>query len=138
MPRRNHKENSLEHNLGLFLSPLIVTLSWYMYEVTRTDRYAFGELIGEHVSNFFGTALAMYLATALTTSIEKNTEFESVKKLSQFIQVICAVVLIGINLHFEMWEGNDQMVGDLTASALALAITWINTRYSFNEMSKKE
>lgn len=135
MSKKFRKESTLEYNVGIFLSPLISVVSGYMYWVTRTDRYAFGNLIGEHVSNFFGTALAMYLATALTTALEKNTEFESVKKLAQFIQVTCAVALIGINLHFEVWDGNDQMVGDLVSAIIALAITWANTRYAFSELS---
>ncbi|MDH5533582.1 MAG: hypothetical protein OEX81_04105 [Candidatus Pacebacteria bacterium] len=136
MAKRRSKEYSLIDYTNLYLSPLISAISGYMYWVTRENRYAFGPLIGEHVSNFFGTALAMYLATALTTGLEKNTELESVKKLAVFMQVSCAVALVGINLHFEVWEGNDQMVGDMAAAIIALAVTWINTRYSFDELSK--
>jgi hypothetical protein len=136
MARRRSKEYSIEDHLGLFLSPILTAVSGYMYWVTRDDRHAFGPVIGEHVSNFFGTALAMYLATALTTAIEKNTEFASVKKLSFFMQVVCAIALVSINLHFEVWEGNDQMIGDLTSAIMALAVIWVNTRYSFDEMAR--
>lgn len=136
MAKKRSKEYSLEDYGFLFLSPILSLVSGYMYMVTRTDRYAFGSLIGEHVSNFFGTALAMYLCTAFTTGIEKSTEIESVKKLAIFMQVMCAIALIGINLNFEVWEGNDQLVGDMAAALLALAVTWTNTRYSFGQISK--
>lgn len=136
MSKRRSKEYTLIDYSYLFLSPLISVISGYMYWVTRENRYAFGSLIGEHVSNFFGTALAMYLVTALTTGVEKNTEFEAVKSLSIFMQVVCAIALLGINLQFEAYEGNSQFHGDMLAAILALAITWINTRYSFNELSK--
>jgi hypothetical protein len=136
MARRRSKEYSLINYTNLFLSPLISAISGYMYLITREDRYAFGPLIGEHVSNFFGTALAMYFATALTTGLEKNTEFDSVKKLAVFMQVTCAVALMGINLHFEAYEGNTQFTGDMAAAIIALVVTWVNTRYSFDELSK--
>jgi hypothetical protein len=53
------------------------------------------------------------------------------------MQVLCAIALLGINLQFEAYEGNSQFQGDMLAAILALAVTWINTRYSFNELSKR-
>lgn len=136
MSRRGSKEYSIKDYGIHFLSPILALVSGYMYQITRTDRYVFGHLIGDHVSNFFGTALVMYLVTAITTGVEKNTDIESVKKLAIFMQVTCAIALIGINLNLEVWEGNEQMVGDLTAAFIALAVVWINTRNSYNELSR--
>jgi hypothetical protein len=136
MAKRRSKEYSVLDYTNLYLSPLISLVSGYMYWVTRENRHAFGPLIGEHVSNFFGTALSMYLATALTTAVEKNTELETVKKLAVFMQITCAVALVGLNLSFEAYEGNTQFTGDMLAALVAIAVTWVNTRHSFDELSK--
>lgn len=138
MSKKRHKESlpSLDQ-ANVFLAPVLVIVSWYMYQVTRVDRQAFGPLIGEHVSNFFGSALAMYLATALTTAVEKYAEFETVKKLAQFLQVTCAVALVGINLSFEVWEGNTQMFEDLTSAFLAIMVVWASTRRALTQIDPK-
>lgn len=129
--KKRHSESlSTFDKANLFLSPLLVVLSWYMYQVTREDRYAFGSLIGEHVSNFFGSALAMYLATALTSFVEQHAEFQEIKHLARFLQVVSAIALLGINLHFEVWEGNTQMVQDLLSAVLAISVVWASTRRS--------
>jgi len=135
MAKNHKKEYSIEDYGILFLSPILSLVSGYMYLVTRTDRYAFGSLIGEHVSNFFGTALAMYLVTAITTAIEKNSQSETLKKMSVYMQIICAISLIGLNINFEVWKGNNQMVGDMTSALIALSVIWINTRYALDELS---
>lgn len=129
MAKKKSPETSANLELAnILLSPILVLASWYMYEVTRTDRQAFGPLLGEHISNFFGSALSMYLATSLTTLVEKNAEIKEIKALAQFLQVMSAVALVGINLHFEVWEGNDQMVGDLLSAFLAILVVWASTR----------
>jgi len=136
MAKRSSKEYSISDYLTLLLSPSLSLISGYIYLLTRVDRDMFGLFIGDHISNFFGTALAMYLATAMTSAIEKNVELDMVKNLAVFMQVTCAVALIWININFEVWEGNPQMAGDMMAAIVALAVTWVNTRYSFGKLFK--
>ncbi len=138
MTKKHQKESfSSLDKANALLSPALVLASWYMYIVTRDDRYAFGPLIGEHVSNFFGSAMAMYLATALTTSIENFAEYESAKKAAFFLQVVSAVALLGINLNFEVWDGNSQMGGDLLSACLAIVTIWVSTRRALTKLEGK-
>lgn len=136
--KKHQKESfSTFDKVNFFLSPALVLASWYMYIVTREDRYAFGSLIGEHVSNFFGSAMAMYLATTLTTTIENMAEFESVKKAAWFLQIVSAVALLGINLNFEVWDDNPQMAGDLLSALLAIVTVWASTRRTLTKLEGK-
>lgn len=136
--KKHQKESfSTLDKVNIFLSPALVLASWYMYIVTREDRYAFGSLIGEHVSNFFGSAMAMYLATTLTTTIENMAEFDEIKKVAQFLQVVSAIALLAINLNFEVWDGNSQIVGDLFSAVLAIVMVWASTRRALTKLEAK-
>ena len=124
--------------LSFITSTTILVVSIIQYIETRANRYAYGPIIGEYISNFVGSYAWMWLSITAAKILQAAAKEESLKileLLSRFAPVGAAATLALINFQFEALdfsgaEHNPQFIGDMAARILGIALAYLLIMWS--------
>lgn len=132
-----HK-TSVTELFQLFFGPSITVTSLIIFSITRNNRHAFGTLIGEHNSGFFGSSALIFLIVLVCRVFNQQAKEEDIKSLellTKIIPIISIVLIFLFNLYFENLAQArfEEFFGDMTGATLGILLTYLGMNFSLNK-----